>query len=171
MTRRVAWLVLSPLLAVASAAVLALGVVAVLVPVLLPEDDRPPDLAGVLERTLVLGLVVLVVGAVTWCVGSSAALAVVAARTFPHRHAGRALLAALLAALPGGVVVGAATGLVDGSALPLGVLLAPTCLPLTGAVAFLLAERDLRLRRQPPTTQPWGSASRSASFGPHEPGA
>ncbi|WP_309135776.1 hypothetical protein [Cellulomonas sp.] len=147
--RRTAWLVLSPWLVVLAAAVLAVALGALVAALTTSGTGGLEDLGGT--------LLALLVGAVVWCGGAVVLLVVVARRTFPRPHAGRAVLGTTV----GGVVAGTAVATagvthVEGSVLV--ALVVPACVPAAGTVAFLLTERRLTGRALPPDRVGRGSA-------------
>ena len=139
--RRTAWLVVSPWLVVAVASAAAWVTAEILGRLLTTEDGGLGNLGGTLASVLGAGLV--------WCGASIALLHLVARRTFPGPDARRAVHRAVVAAVLGAVVVGAATGLLGAGGVPFVAALVPGCLPAAGTVAFLVTERRLTGRMAP----------------------
>lgn len=140
--RRTAWLALSPWLVVAVASVAAAAVGYVLNELLTTEGGGLGNLGGILLAVAIAGLV--------GYGGSVALLYVVARRAFPVRVARAAVGWAVLAAVVGGSLVGAALGFFEGGGVPFVVGLVPACLPAAATAAFLVADRRTTGRAVPP---------------------
>lgn len=144
--RRTAWLVLSPWLVVAVASGLAWLTTVVLLELWTTDGGGMGDLGG--------GILALIVGGLVWCTTSVVLLIVVARRTFEPPFAGRAAGGAVLAAVVGAIVIGAATGLVETGGVSLAAWLVPVWLPAAGTSAFLVTERR-RTGRVLPRQEGW----------------